>query len=83
MDTVGILLTAAVAFLANLPLGRLRTRCRRYGLPWFVAIHASIPLIVLLRVGLSIPWAWAPLFVAFAAAGQYLGGRRVGATTAP
>jgi hypothetical protein len=35
-----------------------------------VAIHASIPGIVLMRILLGIPWLFAPLFIACAIAGQ-------------
>jgi len=71
-----IVVIAVVAFLVNLPLGRWRSRCRKLGPAWFTAVHASIPLIVVLRIWRGVPWAWAPFFVACAVAGQWLGGRR-------
>jgi len=74
-ETTAILATAAFACLLNLPLGRWRARCRRYSFAWFVAIHASIPVIVGLRIGFGIPWGWAPLFVGAAVVGQLSGGR--------
>ena len=74
-EAVVIMAIAALAFLVNLPLGRLRARCRKYSVAWFAAIHASIPVIVILRVWQDVPWAWAPLFVACAVTGQWLGGR--------
>jgi len=74
-EATAIVVTAALAFLLNLPLGRWREKCRRYSPAWFAAIHASIPVIVGLRIGLRIPWAWAPLFIGLAVLGQWWGGR--------
>ena len=78
-EAVVIMAIAALAFLVNLPLGRLRARSRKYSVAWFAAIHASIPVIVILRVWQDVPWGWAPLFVLCAVSGQWLGGR--GATS--
>jgi hypothetical protein len=73
--TTEIIVTAALAFFLNVPLGLWRVRCRRYSAEWFAAIHASIPVIVGLRIAFEVPWAWAPLFVSLAVAGQWIGGR--------
>jgi hypothetical protein len=70
---VAILLVAATALAVNLPLGRLRCRYPKLSIGWFVAIHASIPVIVVMRVLLDVSWGWAPLFVAAAVGGQILG----------
>ena len=80
-ETTALFATAAIALLANLPLGRWRARCPRYSVAWFVAIHASIPAIVGMRIGFGIPWVWAPLFFGLAVLGQLVGGR--GRPTSP
>ena len=42
--------TFAVFFL-NLPFGFWRAGVRKFSLPWFLAVHAPIPLVVGLRLG--------------------------------
>ena len=62
------------SFICNLPLGRWRSTVKKFSLPWFLAVHLSIPLIVLLRVRLGLN-AWdIPLNLAAAVAGQFVGG---------
>lgn len=61
----------------NVPLGSLRTRYERLSLPWFAAIHASLPLIIPLRKKL-LPKAgrWVvPLNIGVAVIGQFAGSR--------
>ncbi len=71
-----LLLVAALALVVNLPLGYLRAGVRKFSPAWFVYVHLSIPLIIFLRLRLGISFAWAPLFILMAVAGQVLGGRR-------
>ena len=71
------LLIALTAFIVNLPLGYLRSRCRRYSAMWFVYVHLSVPLIFLARVLSHTDYQFIVLFVLSAATGQYLGGRMV------
>jgi len=63
------------AFLANIPLGYLRQRSLRFSWQWFFYIHASIPLIIFLRVWLNFGWKWIPLTLGCAVLGQMAGGR--------
>ncbi len=63
------------AFAANLPLGYLREKSRRFSLHWFVLVHFSIPFIVVLRSYLGFSWRWIPLTLGCAVAGQLIGGR--------
>jgi len=63
------------ALLANIPLGYLRQRCRKYSLRWFVYIHLSIPFIATWRLTSDIGWRIIPFTLAAAVAGQILGGR--------
>lgn len=64
-----------VAFLLNIPLGYLREASVRYSVRWFIYIHLSIPIIVLLRLTYELGWQVLPFTVAFAVIGQYMGGR--------
>jgi hypothetical protein len=64
-----------IAFLLNLPLGYLREGSARYSLRWFVYIHLSIPVVILLRMSYGFGWPIIPLTIAFAIIGQIIGGR--------
>jgi hypothetical protein len=67
----------ALAILAlNIPFGWWRAGTRKFSLPWFVAVHGAIPLVVALRLaaGVGLELATFPLLVGAYAAGQILGG---------
>ena len=68
---------AFLIFLLNLPFGYWRAGLRKLSAPWFVAIHAPIPLAVGLRLaaGFGFQLRTLPLFIAAYFAGQFLGGR--------
>lgn len=63
-----------IAFTSNLPLGYLRQAARKYSLRWIVLIHASIPLLVIVRQFYGFSWHWIPVTLACAVSGQFLGG---------
>jgi hypothetical protein len=73
----GNLALAAAVLLLNLPFGYLRAGFRKLSVPWFVAVHAAVPLTVALRLLTGVGWRLVtfPLFVAAYALGQLLGGR--------
>lgn len=73
---------AAGTLLVNLPFGWLRSRSRKFSLPWILWVHAPIPLIVAARLSLGISYAAVPLLVAAALAGQMGGGWIAGARCA-
>lgn len=68
-------LAAAIVLLLNLPFGYWRAGLRKLSGPWFVAIHAPVPLVIALRWILGVPFRWStlPLFVAAYFGGQWLG----------
>ena len=70
-----IVLVSLVCFLLNLPLGMMRERARRFFPEKFLWIHASIPLIIWLRIALQLHWIAIPLNIAAAVLGQLIGGR--------
>ena len=70
---IGLLFVAAVG--TNVPLGMWRRRLRRFSPAWFLAIHASIPVLVAVRL-VFVPAYWViPPEIALAVAGQFVGGR--------
>jgi hypothetical protein len=70
---IGLLFAAALG--VNVPLGIWRRGLRRFSPAWFVAIHASIPLLVAIRLALVRPNWVIPPEVALAVVGQLIGGR--------
>lgn len=72
-----LVVALALVWLANLPFGYWRAGLAKRSLPWFVAIHAPIPLVWLIRDLLGLDWRLAtlPLFVGAYFLGQWLGGR--------
>ncbi len=67
---------AGLVVLLNLPFGYVRAGTKKFSVPWFVAVHAPVPLIVLLRIALGVGWrlGTVPLFIRAYAAGHLLGG---------
>jgi hypothetical protein len=68
---VGLILGATAI---NLPLGYLRRSFDRFTLGWFFYVHASIPIIIYLRLKASFTWHIVPLTIGAAIAGQLIGG---------
>ncbi len=68
---------AALILVLNLPFGFWRAGLRKLSAPWFVAVHAPVPLAIGLRFasGLGFQWRSLPLFLAAFFGGQWLGGR--------
>jgi len=66
-----------VVFLINLPFGYWRAGVAKFSRPWFLAIHAPIPFVIVLRLlsGLGYSLASLPFTVGAYFLGQYLGGR--------
>jgi hypothetical protein len=60
----------------NLPLGYLRAGVKKFSVRWFIAVHAAIPLVVLLRIVMGVGWQLAtfPLFAGAYVLGHFLGG---------
>ena len=70
---IGLLFVTALG--TNVPLGMWRRRLRRFSPAWFVAIHASIPVLVAMRLAF-VPAYWViPPEIALAVVGQLVGSR--------
>ncbi len=70
-----LFLVLLVTFVLNLPFGAWRQGFRKFSLPWWLAIHLPIPLVIAFRIGLGIPYATVPLVIGAAVLGQWVGGR--------
>ena len=64
-----------VAFLVNIPLGYIRAVCQKFTFGWLFWIHASIPLIIYLRISLGTSKLFIPVSIGIAVLGQILGVR--------
>jgi len=73
VTTIGV--AAALILLLNVPFGMWRAGVRRFSLPWFVAVHAPVPLAIGVRFAVGLGWRWQtlPIFVAAFFGGQLLG----------
>jgi hypothetical protein len=70
-----VIILVAAAFFSNLPLGYLRKAVRKFSALWFLYIHASIPFLILLRLGMGISYWYIPFSLVCAVAGQVAGAR--------
>jgi hypothetical protein len=68
---------AIAVLVVNLPFGFWRAGVKRFSLPWFLAVHAPVPLIVGLRVLSGLGWQYStvPVLASMFLAGQFFGGR--------
>lgn len=64
-----------VAFLVNIPLGYWREGSQKFSLSWFFWIHASIPLIIYLRISLHTSKWFIPAAIFVAVLGQMVGAK--------
>ena len=69
-----ILAVSLVCLLVNIPMGRMRERCKKFSWQWILWVHASIPLIIALRIALKLHPIAIPINIAAAVAGQFIGG---------
>jgi hypothetical protein len=72
-----IWLVALAVFAVNVPFGFWRAGLRKLSMPWFVAVHAPVPLVVLMRyaAGLGLGLSTFPVLVGAFFAGQFVGGK--------
>lgn len=68
---------ALAVLVVNLPFGFWRAGTKRFTLPWFMAVHAPVPLVVGLRILSGLGWrlSTVPVLASAFLAGQFLGGR--------
>jgi hypothetical protein len=70
-----IFYTCLATIIINLPFGYLRGGLQKFSPCWFIAIHAPLPLVILIREfhKLELTWALAPFLLGSYFIGQFLG----------
>ncbi len=63
------------SLILNVFLGKWRTHYKKMTLKWWLLIHASIPIIIPLRIYLDTPKICIPIFIGLAILGQLIGSR--------
>jgi hypothetical protein len=68
---------ACATLVLNLPFGFWRAGVRKFSLAWFLAVHAPVPIIVIMRIAAGVGWRFStfPVLVGAFFGGQLLGGR--------
>jgi F0F1-type ATP synthase membrane subunit a len=72
----GLWALALAVLVMNLPFGFWRAGARRFTRSWFVAVHAPVPFVILLRVVSGLGWHLVsfPVLIGAFFTGQFLGG---------
>ncbi len=72
-------IVAAIVFVLNLPFGIWRSRVRKFSLPWILAIHLPVPLVIACRIFSGLGWQLIsfPIMIGAFCLGQFVGGRLV------
>ncbi|MDR0453383.1 MAG: hypothetical protein LBH05_01075 [Deferribacteraceae bacterium] len=55
-------------------MGIWRARQKRFSAKWFIAIHAPVPLVILLRLLMGVSYYSIPLLILGSVSGQMVGG---------
>lgn len=64
-----------VTITLNIPLGMWRYTVKKFSVSWFIAVHASVPFVIALRIWLQVPYWSVPVLIAVAILGQFIGSR--------
>jgi hypothetical protein len=72
---MNVFIVSAVALTINILLGKWRLKYKKFTLPWWLLIHASIPLIIPLRIWLHTPKIYISFFIGLAVLGQFIGSK--------
>jgi hypothetical protein len=67
--------TCIATIIINLPFGYIRGGFRKLSFWWFAAIHAPVPLVIIIRKfhDLELTWSLAPFLLGSFFIGQFLG----------
>jgi hypothetical protein len=74
-QNINLALLLLIAFLGNVPLGYLRESTIKFSIHWFIYVHLSIPVIILLRHHYGFGWIYVPFTLGLAVIGPLVGGR--------
>ncbi|XP_010278810.1 PREDICTED: uncharacterized protein LOC104612882 [Nelumbo nucifera] len=70
-----MLVIAVLGMAANVPLGIWREHTRKFSPSWFVAVHAAVPFIAMLRKSVLMPKTAMAITIAASVLGQVIGSR--------
>ncbi|KNA24869.1 hypothetical protein SOVF_011820 [Spinacia oleracea] len=70
-----MLCIAALGMASNIPLGIWREHTQKFSLSWFIAVHAAVPFIAMLRKAVLMPKTAMALTVGASILGQVIGSR--------
>lgn len=70
-----LLAVGGASALVNVPFGAFREHTEKFSLGWFIAVHASIPFIAMLRKAVIMPKYAIVFTIATAIAGQAIGAK--------
>ncbi|KAL5725494.1 hypothetical protein ACHQM5_008632 [Ranunculus cassubicifolius] len=70
-----MLVIGALGMAANIPLGIWREHTTKFSLSWFVAVHAAVPFIAMLRKSVVMPKTAMAVTIAASILGQVIGSR--------
>jgi hypothetical protein len=68
---------AAIVLTINLPFGFWRASVRKFTLPWILAVHMPVPLVIVVRYASGLGWHLItfPVLIGAFFTGQFIGGR--------
>ncbi|KAL8264068.1 hypothetical protein R6Q59_022198 [Mikania micrantha] len=70
-----MLVIGMLGMAANIPLGVWREHTRKFSLSWFIAVHAAVPFIAMLRKSVLMPKTAMAFTIAASILGQVIGSR--------
>ena len=72
-----LVLVALTTMVINIPMGYWREGVKKFSPFWFIAVHAAVPLVVLMRKNTEVGHAWytyPPMILCYFG-GQFIGSR--------
>ncbi len=74
---LSIPLLALITIVINFPFGFWREGVPKFSVRWFIAVHAAVPIVIVLRLAAGIEWKVATIafLVICYFLGQFLGSR--------
>ncbi|MDR1159243.1 MAG: hypothetical protein LBK69_01270 [Syntrophomonadaceae bacterium] len=72
---MGVVVISIISLVTNAFLGKYRKKYKKMTFMWLLMIHASIPLIVFLRIWLGTPNIFILVFIGCAVLGQAIGSK--------
>lgn len=68
-----IIAVGGITTMTNIPCGMLRDQVEKFSTPWFVTLHATVPLVAMLRNAVGMPNITIIFTIAAAIIGQMIG----------